>query len=486
MNPSSPTPDDRCRTLLPRIDRPRLSWSVFALSLVGAVACFVFGKPPLLWAFVIPAMAAPALLLLLSTTQRFSLGDILVSAFSFVRYVVVPTANAIWPPAPLFPVQADSHQHDLACLMLAWECLVVLGGYVILRSKLRGSAGLPRRGLDNPTIVPRIPLISLIVVGCGIKALTIWDVRRRFTFFMAAVPNNTREIFTSYDWHNTHWASVAILTRVLVPVLVIGAMVRLSRWRESWLWPAVSLGVLAASVSFYPSYNRANVLIPLVAGICVILTAFPRYRKPLLILGAVAGTMMLGVITLQKTFRSASAAFSSTSQLLALYGLGPREYAIGMEALHTYGVQATPRTFMNDLFANMPFFVPPMELTDRTTQFYNWTFVHPDLIIGGSFIEPASIQGAFYLGSVLGVLQPLAVICLLVYVESRRCNGSRMSAVQLFASYYATMVLGIYWPNSIGPTLAMLALPVFTLVVADALDSVVTNSIGRRSARVQS
>ena len=152
---------------------------------------------------------------------------------------------------------------------------------------------------------------------------------------------------------------------------------------------------------FYTNTSRNSILIPGLAFLFLIINVFPKRKKGLLII--IGGSIFVTVasMTIYKSFYSGGVNLTVLTNYISTYVLGPKEIAIGFEAIIDYGSNVTISTFFNDMFGNVPIISGLTDSTNRTGQFYNYAYYAGRIVSGGGYIIPSYIQGAFYIGKLL-------------------------------------------------------------------------------------
>ena len=423
---------------------------------------------PFLWALPATYIIVTAMVLLTGKdSRRFRWLEYAVSALWFVRLVLIPWLMLTAGPkyAAIRPQPAaDYYQRGI--LYMAYEILVTGVVIVLVRAYFWRSHSISHAVSFRPGSY--VPQAVLIVVGGA--ALVFPAVSERFSFFTSTITGTAREITSSYDASFSSLANLTNLARLAVPGVLITLALKAQRVRPN-LAPIVvaMVGCVMVNMVFVVT-SRASFFVPLVAATIVLALAFPRWRIFLLVSAGSALLLMTVIVTINKSFAmSPQSTVGDMANYLSTYLMGPREYAIGARAVDLYGSQVNEKTLFGDFLGNIPVASNLVDPLNRTSQFYNWTYLGRNVGVGGGYIAPASIQSAFYVGWFLGpVAPPLGLIPAVLGL--RYLQRAQQDPSMSYVAAFAVVVALLYHTNTFSTVVAFLAFPILPLLLLSSLD----------------
>lgn len=423
---------------------------------------------PLLW--VLPAtfiVATGAVVFASSGSDSFRWLEYSLAALWFVRLVVIPSmmvaAGAEYVAIrPL--LSADEYR--LGTVYMAYETVVTATVLIIVRALVRPAKG----AIDSISFRPGsyVPQTVLILVGGA--ALVFPAVRERFSFFTSTISGTAREIASGYDAGFSAIANLTNLARLAVPGLFITLALKAQGRRPSLAYPVLAMVGCVAVNLFYVATSRASFFVPLVAAIIVLALAFPVGRSLVVVSAGSALILATVVVTQNKSFASSpQSTIGDVANYLSTYLMGPKEYAVGIRAVGLYDSAVTGSTFASDLLGNIPVLSELIDPLNRTSQYFNWTYFGANVGLGGGYIAPASIQGAFYIGWVLGPLVAAAGLIPSVLAVRYLRRPHQDPSLSYVAAFTVVMSL-IYHTNSFSTSVAFLAFPILPLLLLASVD----------------
>lgn len=315
-------------------------------------------------------------------------------------------------------------------------------------------------------------ILQFAAVLAGFSLLLLPEVRERFSFVTAGISGTAREILAGYAAGYDSLAALSNFARMLAPAVVITWAVHGYRRSSSNFYPFAAIAVVVFLNLFYVVTSRASFFIPLAASGIALWFLIPKARRMTVLL--LGGGLLLATVavTIQKSFgNGTTATIGWAANYLSTYLMGPQEYAVGLRSVATYSSIADLGTLFNDLFGNVVGLSALTDPVNRTTQFFNWTYLGRSSIVGGGFIVPASIQATFYFGPVLA---PLGLVpgLALAMLGQRVVLGSRRSASAVYLGCFALTVGVLFYANSVSTTLALVSFPLLPGMLIIAVDSV--------------
>lgn len=130
----------------------------------------------------------------------------------------------------------------------------------------------------------------------------------------------------------------------------------------------------------------------------------------------------------------------------------------------------------NDLFGNVPFISSFSNLSNRTVQFYNYTYYsNPNLGTGGGFIIPMFIQFSFFVGKVFAPLFSGLAIIFIVKISKYSINRNSINRLYLVA--YVGSYMALFFSNNFSSLINLLMYTYFPLVIIDIMQNFLFSKI---------
>ena len=402
-----------------------------------------------------------------------------------IRFVMVPLMMHLAGTDfydTLAPVGPQDYRD--AVLFMAYEGLatgvLVLGlTRVFLGGQLQDDVRPPDRMLTRGSLAQA----ALLMVGFGLLVLP--QVRERYSFVTSEISGTARELIASYAAGYDSLASLSNLARMLAPALIITWAVRGYARSRANSYPLIAISLIVLLNLFYVVTSRASFFIPLAASGVALWILLPKARQITALLlggGLIVATLM---VTIQKSFDGGTSATNGwAANYLSTYLMGPQEYAVGLRSVAAYGSITDFGTLLNDLFGNV---LGVSSLTDpinRTSQFFNWTYLGRSTIIGGGFIVPATIQALFYVGPILapiGLVPGLA----LAFMGQRVAQNRRRSPAAVYLGSFALVAGVLFYANSVSTTLALASFPLLPGILLITFDNLLRKRTPDRSKAVR-
>ena len=376
------------------------------------------------------------------------------------------------------------NEYRAAVLFMAYEGIAT-GLLVLGISRLLTRSHRADQVSDGASIGSSRILWQFAAVLAGFILLLMPEVRERFSFVTAGISGTAREILAGYATGYDSLAAMSNFARMLAPAVVITWAVHGYRRSSSSFYPLLAIIVVVFLNLFYVVTSRASFFIPLAASGMALWLLIPKARQMTVLL--LGGGLLLATVavTIQKSFGDGTTAtIGWAANYLSTYLMGPQEYAVGLRSVTTYSSIADLGTFFNDLFGNVIGLSALTDPVNRTTQFFNWTYLGRSSIVGGGFIVPASIQAAFYLGPIwapLGLVPGLA----LAMLGQRVAQDSGRSASAVYLGCFALIVGVLFYANSVSTTLALLSFPLIPAMVIITVDSLRSRGLLERRNAVR-
>jgi hypothetical protein len=391
-----------------------------------------------------------------------SSGDLLFKVAVTIRYILIPTLMIINGDGDIgFGSAIGIGKHDYAIFYMVYELVIINVIYYILLKRpnisiIKGSKISSKNNI----------LIFKLMVLISIPLLMIPEIRRRYSFFASSIVLTSRQLVSTYDSSYNMLFHIVNYTKIVIPIVIIVFFMKRYMVNPKTKYVVLSIFSSILPNMFYTATSRNSILIPMLAAFFTMLMVFNKHRKLIL---TIYGGGIVFIISVMTWFKSVSnSSILSIEWLvnyLSIYFLGPKEYAIGLQAIETYGSISTFETLINDIIGNIPGLSSFSNLLDRTSQLYNWTYYGGNIGLGGGYIIPASIQGAFHFGYVLGPLFTSIPLFLIRWSERFRDKNSNNISTVYIANYLMVSV-SIYYANSVSSMMNMLfyiAIPLLLL-----------------------
>jgi hypothetical protein len=440
------------------------------LAIFAAMICSVWvaerAPYPYGWLWVLPLVfIAVALMLYFSIRlgDNVYISDGAIAILGFIRLLLLPALISQLDDTRYgIGVELPRSYYDRGIAFLAYESLFTTAVYCLLVRRMRHT----KEANNDPRIVsPGINAAHVLLVVVGAAALAMPAVRERYSFFTSTIDATAREIVSGYASQYDAIAQVANLARVAIPGVIAAWALRRYHKKESGSYvTAAAIGAVAVN-TFYTATSRASVVIPLLAAIIVLAYLFPKHRGRVVVLAGLGLTAVTVVLTFRKSLDgSDDTRLGWYVNYLSTYFLGPREYAIGVRAIERFENRASLHVLVNDVIGNVPFLSGFIDPLDRTSQFYNWTYLNQTGLEGGGLIVPASVQGAFYAGYILG-----PIMCTFALVFAARAQNyllqPNVTAFGAYVACFALVVGSFYFTNAISNVAALFAFPILPMAV---------------------
>ena len=382
-----------------------------------------------------------------------SMGDFLFKVSVTIRYLVIPTLIIINGNANYgFGSNIGIKNYDNAILYMVYELLMVSFFYSLLEKRKKTNLTFKTKiSQDNNMFLYKI----LIFIGMALLFLP--QVRNRYTFFASTIVKTSREIVASYDgsfdllFYLTNYAKIAIP----IVILVYFNKKYLVNPKISYVIMSI-IGTMIPNL-FYMATSRNSIFLPMLASFFTMLVIFYKHKKIIYTIYGTGIISIVGMMTWLKSLAgSSSITFDWITNYFSIYFLGPKEYAIGLSSIEIYNKSVTIHTFINDIIGNIPGLSGFSDLLDRTSQYYNWAYYGGSHIgIGGGYIIPSSIQGAFHFGYILGPLMVLIALYTIRWSEKLIKKNSNNISIIYIANYVMSFA-ALFYANSISSLLNLI------------------------------
>lgn len=397
-----------------------------------------------------------------SGKQLFSsMGDFLFKIAVTIRYLIIPVLITVNGSVHYgFGSYVGVEKYDSAILYMAYELIIVSLVYYLLERRkkvvLSFSNGITQ---ENNIFLYKI----LIVVGMGL--LIIPEVRNRYTFFASDIVRTSREIVSAYDGSYNLLFYLTNYAKIAIPIVILVYFNRKYLKKPRTIYVVLSIIGTMLPNFFYIATSRNSIFLPLLASFFTMLAIFYKHKKMIYTIYGAGIISIIGMMTwLKSLVGSSNVSLDWLTNYLSIYFLGPKEYAIGLASIETYGGNTTFYTFINDLIGNIPGISGFADLLDRTSQYFNWAYYGGSHIgLGGGYIVPSSIQGAFHFGYLLGPLMVLIALYTIRWSE-RLTNKYAKNISTVYIANYAMSAAAFFYANSVSSLLNLLFFIIFPML----------------------
>jgi hypothetical protein len=391
-----------------------------------------------------------------------SMGDILFKIAVTIRYLIIPAVIIKNGSAHYgFGSYVGIEKYDYAILYMAYELLIVSIVYLLLEKRKKITISLESKITQKNSIS-----LYKILISVGIVLLLIPEVRSRYTFFASSIVMTSREIVSSYDGRFNLIFYLSNYAKIAFPIVVLVYFNKKYSIDSKTRYVVMAIiGTMMPNL-FYIATSRNSIFLPMLASFFTMLAIFDKHKK---IIYTIYGTGIVSIIGIMTALKSLGGSTNVTNDwlvnYLSIYFLGPKEYAVGLTSIEIYNGNATIYTFINDIIGNIPVLSSFADLLDRTSQYYNWAYYGGSHIgIGGGYIIPSSIQGAFHFGYIFG---PLMVIIALFTIRWSEYLAEKNSAniSTVYIANYSMSAAAIFYANSISSLLNLMFFIILPLLV---------------------
>lgn len=398
-----------------------------------------------------------------------SKGDFLFKVAVTIRYLIIPALIIVNGSAHYgFGSYVGIEKYDYAILYMAYELFIVSLVYYLLERRKKLVISLESRITQKNSV-----LLYKILIVIGVILLGIPEVRNRYTFFASSIVMTSREIISSYEGSYNLLFYLANYAKIAIPIVILVYFNR--KYSSNPKTSYVMMSIIGTMIPnfFYIATSRNSIFLPMLASFFTMLAIFYKHRRMLYTIYGTAIVSIVGMMTWLKSLAgSANVTLDWLTNYLSIYFLGPKEYAIGLTSIETYNRNVTLNTFVNDMIGNIPGLSSFADLLDRTSQYYNWTYYGGSHIgIGGGYIVPSSIQGAFHFGYLLG---PLMVIIALYTIRRSEhlMKKNSMNISTVYIANYAMSAAAFFYANSISSLLNLLFFIIVPMLVINFVQRV--------------
>lgn len=395
------------------------------------------------------------------------IGDHILKYAIFIRYVFIPLLLILSGPHNYsFGGDIGLDYYNSAILYMSYELIIVA---VIYKKLNRNNFNKGNIKKTNKYTSSEIYLFIIIIL-LGAFTLIIPEIRNRFSFFSSQIGTTARALISTYDSSFNPLFYIANYARFLFPVVCIVVLGKKYSRKPSYWYVIFAMVCCLLPNLFYTVTSRNSIFIPLLASLYTMILVFDRHRKFVLIMIGAMIVMIIGTITISKSIAQdlGNLGMKWISNYFSIYFMGPKEYAIGIVSIIEHKDSISIVTFINDIIGNIPILSGFSNLIDRTSQYYNWTYYGRNIGIGGGYIIPNAIQGAFYFGFLLGPLT--TVIPLLIFYESKKLiYNNRKNIPLVYIAAYAMCSVALFYSNSFSSILNNIFFMVIPMLLIDKL-----------------
>lgn len=359
---------------------------------------------------------------------RWLAGNPGICAFNAViglRYLVLPALLAVQGFLPLRGRVSGVRDTNLAVLLMIYElaaCFAVV--------QLAGRRFYFQEGNGKVRGTNSFAVLGFAFAGIGMAAV-FPGLRAKYSFILSAGG------YLRGRLQLPGWAELAFQFGCLFFLLklVEGLALRFPGWKGA----VCAVGVVLFGCCFIPYSSRFSVVLPLLAGWCVLLRGFPNCRKMINRLFTLSLVFLLAVTTLKKdsSLQQLSSApdavrslLQGAGQLLQSYFGGVSNVSISVTMKTAFAGAFTPMVLLGDLFKSVMgvsgFFTGSM----GTTALFNHVFYGENLV--RDQIVPMIGQGYAYFGLLFAPLFSAAAVLLLMQFDSLCRRSDDLLRVYLY------------------------------------------------------
>lgn len=357
-------------------------------------------------------------------------GNIFFQLACFVRYFIWPILFSLSDQTFAGVTASAGRQfYSAAIWYMLYEMIIVAIGYMLIvryyQKKQLKQLPLPEKTQYN--YASGWVKLSFMLIIPGILAIVLYPaVLLNYTFFLANW--SVEDLDTSSFSQSV--ALVVDYARIIIPIAAIIYYGRKYRNNPNASYLILPLILVLFSCMFFTKTSRNSIIIPAVAYLFLLSKVFWQQRKKILWVSVSFILLALAFTTLNKSLSGNANRLSLNwgTEYISTYVMGPKEIAIGFVTDELYHPAITIRTFLNDLFANVPLLNKFVDSMDRTGQYYNracYSMYSLDYG-GGGYIIPSSIQGLLYLGLYLGPLLTLVNVFIFCWADYRFKQSSNL------------------------------------------------------------
>lgn len=229
--------------------------------------------------------------------------------------------------------------------------------------------------------------------------------------------------------------------KMFLPIALIALISRRVKSKDSALVYWVSMVLVVASFCVFSGTSRQSALVPGVAGVYFLLKMFPsRRRKTMVVMTSTFAAAFFLMSSLKAESLNGSGSVASAVDLavfLQAYFNGVVNFDYVLLARDMYSSSYSFFTMLNDLLGNCPGL--SMDLSDRTTVFYNLAFYSGGL--ARDQIIPFSGQALFHLGPALFWIPSVLVLLVIRFADKSFRDSQSASESYIWA--YVSVVFGM-------------------------------------------
>lgn len=383
---------------------------------------------------------------------KLSSGEIMIFIAITIRYLFIPlliilNGNSQYSTRGF----AIANDFDLAIIYLVYELVII---FCLLSIKFPS--------VRNPIQIINTQNNSLmfykLIVAFGVLFLFLPQVRNRYNFFATDILLTSREVVSTYIESFNIFFYITNYAKILFPILVISIVYKYYQQNPRLNLVIITIIGTMLPNMFYIATSRNSIFLPLLASFFTMIYIFQYHRKFIL---SVYGIFILTVISIMSWMKVSSTSLNEfnmswLTNYFSIYFLGPREYAIGIGAIDEFKNRIDFHVLINDIFSNIPIASSFTDIAERTTQYFNWYYYGTTSIgIGGGFIVPAGIQGAFHFGYLIGPIFFIVSILTLRICDSI-IRKSKDNIATIYLANYAMIAASLFYANSISSLLNLL------------------------------
>jgi hypothetical protein len=356
--------------------------------------------------------------------------------------------------------------YNEAVLFMTIELLVYFTVYYLLKNKYveKSNNTLKIKNSNN--------ILYVFIIFLGILTLILFpEIRSRFNFITESIDLTASTVISSFDARFNALFSFSNYLRIIWPPVIIGFLYNKYRVKKRFIYILLSIILSFIPSLFYIVTSRNSIVLPAIASLFLLLYLYKDWKKQIVLIYSSSLVIAVLIMTISKS----SSDFSNLRGIvnyLSIYFLGPKEYSIGLASLRQFGSSINFNTFINDMIGNVPIISSFSDLSNRTVQFYNYTYYNnPNLGTGGGFIIPMFIQFSFYLGRIISPLISSIAIIFIVKVSkytTRQQNINRIYLVAYIGGYVA-----LFYSNNISSLINLVTYTYIPLFLIDVIQNTV-------------
>jgi hypothetical protein len=432
----------------------KLRISYFSINLVVAIVCFLRGEVHHEYILIGLLPISFAFCLLTSNTihilYKKYIGIKLLNIVMWIRYTIMPVLVVFSKDLTGVGIEPQTNSINIALLIMVFEMISV---FVVVN--IAGKRILLNRKLEQSFEVKETdgkPIVYFIIIMLALAFVLAYpDLLNNFSFIVFNENSTVTSHFMGLD------IRIIMIAQMALTCIIVTKMGKLYANNNNNIFYIIALVVCLISIMIFKGENRASIFLSIISTLMILKVAFPQKYKISRNLLIIAGLSSLIFLTLYRIYAvtswrpeggSQKINIDFFSQTLQAYISGPRNIAIGLEAMNYFKNEINISTLASDVLIWTGYlgnyisdiFGKPYIGTSYMFNLYLHNF---NMHGSGDQIIPMSVQSYAYLGQIGSSFFSILAAYFLVVFDSKICKSNTLDSIYINVLFTTVLSLSM-------------------------------------------